>query len=226
MFIKRQKKQSSDTQRMLSLTGKWEKKTGLESNLRTMGSDLPKIAALCADLTDEEVLVVITAIGEVIDDDEEEVKPTLIQKVLAPVANAFLDSAPKYRLGALRQAEYYVILAPAWNALNGMDDSAGYAMRQATYYFRDENDGTSTEPFYAGEQAEAKRNWLTASMISYSVGGRINKEDLDWFGANWKSYAPVWPLVKDDSTIYRSRVEAMMANLNNGGPAAISSGAL
>lgn len=229
--MSKREQQRAAIERFSSLMQRWEQFSKLKSDLRRLDLLVPKIAMLCVDLSDDEVLVVIEAIGEIhVSNEPGSYSPArrVAKWFLTPLAKLVLENAPKYDAGDLRHAEYYALLAPSWNALNGLSDNPAYAMRQAMYKFRSYNDGTSTAPLRTGDEAaEQKLNLLIGWMINSSVYGRLAAEsDLEWFGSRWREVSPVWKFIKDDDEISRDRAETAIKFLSEGGSPAIMSGLL
>jgi len=219
----------------LAQMDKWEKKQdGSHSRVRDHTKRMQrKIARTVASLTDDEVMIVLSAAGACGICERHEELDRLYkagEKVSSPwsrlwerFAERAIDATKNHQ-----HIQYYALLAPVWNALRGQSSDPGYCMRQAIYQIRDTTGTMSFTPVIEGERAEELRAKLIGIMMhndALDITG-LDLDDVGWFGANWERIASVWQELKRDHIYDRKRVELLINHKETGGPISISSGAL
>jgi hypothetical protein len=219
----------------LAQMDKWEStKHGSHSNLRdTTKRTQRRIAGILSPLTDGETMIVLDAFRActTCEDNKknDDLNKTGEGDGISPRFRrwqAFVERHMDAK-SERQHAEFYALLAPVWNALNGRNGKPGYCMGQAIYTIRDETNSMSISSVMEGDRAEELLAKLIGTMMyndALGVAG-FEYDDTEWFGANWERIAPVWQMLKT-GTFDRSRVEAMIEHYENGGAASISSGVL
>lgn len=225
-----------NTIRFLDLLSKWEgSQQGAHSNIRDRPKHVQyKVGSILAPLTDDEMMVAFEVIG-MCDQCDENKKNDALNKAgvgdgISPRRRRFINflernTGHKHDYEA---AQYSVLLAPAWLALNGTGGDPGYSMGQATYRHRDEFLSTSPEPFLKGDRKEELLALLIGRMMQTQVGGirGIADEDAVWFGTHWREVATVWQSLLKSDVFDRERVHLLIEQKRNGVPNSILGGAL
>lgn len=210
----------------LARMDKWERtKNGSHSNLRDSSKRTQRrVAKIMSSLSEVESMIALDAFRActVCDqsDDNDGITPRFRRW------HAFVDRQMAHKSN-YQHAEFYALLAPVWNVLNGKSGNPGYSMSQAIYTIRDEVGSMDISFVMKGERAEELRAKLIGVMM-YNDNLRItgmNYEDAEWCGANWERIAPVWHMLKTGD-FSRGRVEAMIEHQKSGGAVSISSGVL
>jgi hypothetical protein len=70
-----------------------------------------------------------------------------------------------------------------------------------------------------------RTNHLRGDAMNLISDRRIPAEEVEWFGANWKTVAPLWGILSDERTLTRARVEALL-NESDGTPSSLLGGVL
>jgi hypothetical protein len=219
----------------LARMDKWEStKHGSHSNLRdTTKKAQRRIAGILSSLTDDETMIALDAFRACTSCDENKREDEL-NKIgegdgISPRFRRWQTFVERHtgHKSDYQHAEYYALLAPVWNALNGRNGKPWYCMGQAIYTIRDETNSMSITSVTEGDRAGELRNKLIGTLMyndALGVAG-FEYDDVEWFGANWERIAPVWQMLKTGN-FDRNRVEAMIDHKENGGAASISSGVL
>lgn len=225
----------SELATFLARMGKWEStKRGAHSNLRDAAKRTQRrVAKIFASLTEDETMITLDAfrVCTMCEDDKENDDLNKLgtgdgvsrgRRRFTRFMERVTDEKSDYQ-----HAEYYALLAPIWNALNGRNGKPGYCMGQAIYTIRDETGSMDISFVIKGKRADELRAKLIGTMMyndALGVAG-FKYDDVEWFGANWERIAPVWQMLKTGN-FDRNRVEAMIDHKENGGAASISSGVL
>lgn len=219
----------------LARMDKWERaKNGSHSTLRdTTKRAQRRIAGTLSSLTDDEAMVVLDAFRACTvcaqDNEDDELNKLGTGDGISPRFRRWRRFVERHtdHKSDYQHAEFYALLAPVWNALNGRNGKPGYCMGQAIYTIRDETGSMSITSVTGCYRAVELRNKLIGIMMyndALGVAG-FEYDDVEWFGANWERIAPVWQILKTGN-FDRSRVEAVIDHKENGGAASISSGVL
>lgn len=70
-----------------------------------------------------------------------------------------------------------------------------------------------------------RTNHLCGDAMNLLSDRRIPADEVEWFGANWKTVAPLWVFLSAERTLTRARVEALL-NKSEGTPSSLLDGVL
>lgn len=70
-----------------------------------------------------------------------------------------------------------------------------------------------------------RTNHLRGDAMNLLSDRRIPADEVEWFGANWKTVAPLWVFLSAEHTLTRARVEALL-NKSEGTPSSLLDGVL
>jgi hypothetical protein len=220
----------------LSRLDKWERtKNGSHSNLRDMTKKVQRrIAGILASLSDEESMVAFEAFGVCTiceqNKENDELNKLGTGDGISPRFRRWQTFVERHtgHKSDYQHAEYYALLAPVWNALNGTGDNPGYCMGQAIYTIRDEIGSMDIEPLLEGDRAKELRAKLIGIMMYNDALGAssMDYEDARWFGAYWRTIAPVWQMLKRDNIYDPQRVVLIIEHQRKGTPSSLMDGVL
>lgn len=206
------------------LSAQWQNTATHRAHNLVLGSELQELskvkywllARYCAKLTEREATSVINAVcfeGLNHEPEAENLLWDAYQKF-----TSYLDL--NYRLSNLTQ------IVTACCEASPANDDPYYAMHTAV---SDLNEGLESVSQAFRENifglGRKRTNHLRGDAMNLLSDRRIPADEVEWFGANWKTVTPLWVFLSAERTLTRARVDALL-NKSEDTPSSLLDGVL